>query len=675
MKKSIFLVGCLLFCLSVPFLSGCVHPPDHAQYVKNGKVYGQVRGTFRHKWWNYYERGLSFADGRFFEEAAQDLKHAIDKRETDQRMARTYGMHFVDYFPHRELGVVYYQKGNMEAAQKELSLSLSQYPTSKARFYLDRVRKGLMEKKGGEIAPPRLTVDLPEGDVWTREDPVMISGNVRDPHFVSAVKIQGSPIFMEGAQDQILFSKPLQLDHGRHTIQVEAVNLMGKTASRRMVIHVDRQGPVITIEDVSRETGSSSQQGPTLRCSIYDEAGVSELILNGRAVPIQKDREVLLTRQLPADSRVVEIVAIDRLGNRTSAHVDADIPSTGGKPLMIACAGSDMRGFLMAGIFGPKDKDPPRIVLKGWGDSVAETVYMDRVFIDGHAADDSAIQSLILNQEPILRRKGKRIFFNQVVRLKEGKNTVTIEAKDEAGNVATRELIVTRHIPKALQLAERLSMTVLPFGQKGEVSNASLSFQNNLIDALVNRNRFRLVERQKLDLILQEQKLSRSSLIDKKTALALGRLTAAQSIVTGDIVESGMGIEIVGRVIDTDTSEIVASEDVYDEVKGLEDLQTLAEGMAIRIHRRFPLLNGTVVRQKGKWIFTDIGDDKIGLQGRLIVYREELVKHPVTGKLLGYDNEIIGRARVVQVMPGMSKAELSDGEPASVKPLDKVISQ
>ena len=101
----------------------------------------------------------------------------------------------------------------------------------------------------------------------------------------------------------------------------------------------------------------------------------------------------------------------------------------------------------------------------------------------------------------------------------------------------------------------------------------------------------------------------------------------------------------------------------------------MAECMAIKIHRRFPLLSGTVIKQKGKWIFTDIGDDKIGLQGRLIVYHEEPIKHPVTGKLLGADNEILGRARVVQVMPGMSKAEITVGNPASVNPMDKVISQ
>jgi len=118
MKKSTSPVLCLLFLLAVSILCGCAHQPDRAAYTKDGKVYGQVRGTFRHKWWNYYERGLSFTDGRFFEEAVKDFNSAIAKREKDQRMARTYGMHFVDYFPHRELGIVHYQTGNLEAARR-----------------------------------------------------------------------------------------------------------------------------------------------------------------------------------------------------------------------------------------------------------------------------------------------------------------------------------------------------------------------------------------------------------------------------------------------------------------------------------------------------------------------------------------------------------------------------
>jgi hypothetical protein len=62
---------------------------------------------WRARWWNYYKRGTSYAAGEFWTEAIADLQQAIAQRSVDQRQARTYGLHFIDYFPHRELGIVY----------------------------------------------------------------------------------------------------------------------------------------------------------------------------------------------------------------------------------------------------------------------------------------------------------------------------------------------------------------------------------------------------------------------------------------------------------------------------------------------------------------------------------------------------------------------------------------
>ena len=136
-SQAIFFLITLVFATSV---LRCAPEPSKSSYMRNGKEYGKVGGAFfRHRWWNHYERGLSFAEGEFYQEALADLKEAISQREKDQRMARTYGMHFIDYFPHRELGIVYYQIGNLEKAREELQLSLSQFPTSKARYYLDRL--------------------------------------------------------------------------------------------------------------------------------------------------------------------------------------------------------------------------------------------------------------------------------------------------------------------------------------------------------------------------------------------------------------------------------------------------------------------------------------------------------------------------------------------------------
>ena len=128
--------------------------------IRDGVEYGKVRGAFRHRWWNYYERGLSYLEGRFYEEAIADFEEAIKQRSEDKRMARTYGMHFIDYFPNREMGLAHYLAGDYEKARKSLSLSNEQEPSAKAQYYLDRTRKQLLQRQGLPISAPEIAAYL-----------------------------------------------------------------------------------------------------------------------------------------------------------------------------------------------------------------------------------------------------------------------------------------------------------------------------------------------------------------------------------------------------------------------------------------------------------------------------------------------------------------------------------
>ncbi len=674
-KKMIYfaiLITTLAFC-------GCAvnSIPTH---VREGREYGKIDEAFRHKWWNYYKRGLSFAEGEYYKEAEADLREAMGRRMQDQRMARTYGMHFIDYFPHRELGIVHYLTQNFDTARKELELSLNQFPSAKARFYLDRVRKAIIGKQGKGASPPSLTLDFKTDEIWTRLDPVFISGTARDENYISEITIRGTPLFSEGSQKEFFFRERLALPQGRHEIEITAQNLPGRKTTQKVIFHIDREGPTITIEAVHIDVGDTG--GIKISGSAYDDAGVSELSINGQSTDIRQETEIFFTESIMTDKSELELSAKDRLGNRTTAKIplnssvvrdlsqlSTDMPGS----VMLASAASDTDSFFLSTIFGPKDKIAPDINLKGWTDT--QTVFLKKIYLEGKVSDESKIVSLGVNGTPILRREGQLVFFGHLAELSQGKNEILIEARDEAGNTASKKISVTRKIPKALELEERLSITVLPFEQSGEVSEFSVSFQDNLINALVNQNRFRMIERTQLDMILREQKLSRTKLIDRNTALKLGNLIAARSILTGSIVETRTGIEIVARMIDTETSEILATQDVYNELKDLVALKTLSEGMAIKFHRDFPLVDGLVIQQKGDYIFIDLGQDMVKLQRRFIAYREEPIKHPVTGKILGSDNVITGYMRVTQVTKYLSKAKILDRDAASIKPLDKVIAE
>ena len=495
-------------------------------------------------------------------------------------------------------------------------------------------------------------------------------GAAEDENYIKGLKINKTPLFLEESRRRIEFKKELLLPQGRHVVEVEAENLVGKVSRQQIDIIVDREGPIISLDQIRFE-GGTAQRRAVIQGTMYDGAGVSGLQINGRDIALETGVEVSFMKTLPLTEGELEFIAKDSLGNLTTAQVSLDAFSIHkAKPVMLAWSGSDK---IISQLMAARDNRGPSISLKGWTQN--QTVFLEKVYLEGQVSDQDKIVSLSINQKSVLRRKGNLILFSQFVELVPGDNKVLIRAQDERGNVDRETITINRKIPQALQLNERLSTMVLPFEQGGILSQVAVTFQDLMINALVNQDRFRVVERNKLDVLLEEQNRSQTELFDQSTAINLGRLIAANSILAGSIIKTRTGIEIVARLIDTETSMIMATADVYDEKDDLLTLNMLSEALAIKFHREFPMANGLVIKTGKDHIFTDLGIDKTKLQRRLIVYREEPIKHPVTGKLLGADNVILGRVRVVQVMPELSKAKILDVETGAIKQMDKVITE
>ena len=87
-------------------------------------------------YWEYYTDGLSFSEAGKWEEAINTFQKAISMDTKDRSKTRTYGMHFIEYFPHRELGIVYFHLKQIEKAKEELEKSLSMEKSPKAQEYL-----------------------------------------------------------------------------------------------------------------------------------------------------------------------------------------------------------------------------------------------------------------------------------------------------------------------------------------------------------------------------------------------------------------------------------------------------------------------------------------------------------------------------------------------------------
>ena len=145
-----FVIRCLGLS-SLLACAGCGREQAVVPQIKDGVTYGITNVPFRHRWWHYQERGLSWARGGFWEYAETDLRACLRLRQEDSRRARTYGMHFVQCFAHRELGAVLLAQGQLDEAEQEVRLSLEQEPSAKALALLKEIEQARAAVSGGML--------------------------------------------------------------------------------------------------------------------------------------------------------------------------------------------------------------------------------------------------------------------------------------------------------------------------------------------------------------------------------------------------------------------------------------------------------------------------------------------------------------------------------------------
>jgi hypothetical protein len=249
-----------------------------------------------------------------------------------------------------------------------------------------------------------------------------------------------------------------------------------------------------------------------------------------------------------------------------------------------------------------------------------------------------------------------------MVKLKEGSNKIVVEATDASGNKSAASFNVKRVVPSSRQNSARMSLSILPFS--GRIKNATVQDMADdfLVAALVDQKRFQIVEREKLKQILQEQKLSKEHLTDPEHSIQVGRLLSADAMLATTIAEGAKSVEIITRLVSTETAEVMETKDAYIEDKSLAAVKELMEGLASKLTLGFPVVEGIVVKREKGTVFSDLGSSS-GVRKSMTaaVYRRgKEIKHPVTGKSLGWDMVKIGDGIFEDVQDGFSKIHLND---------------
>jgi len=124
-------------------------------------------------------------------------------------------------------------------------------------------------------------------------------------------------------------------------------------------------------------------------------------------------------------------------------------------------------------------------------------------------------------------------------------------------------LAVVAPSPAAAQGGSKPTVAVLPFNNnaigaaQAELAPLSKGVQDLLIGELAANDGIRVVERDQIQKIVDELKLSQSDLADKATAVKIGKLIGAHHMVTGGFVTDRKGtMTLVTRVFSVETSEL-----------------------------------------------------------------------------------------------------------------------
>lgn len=273
-----------------------------------------------------------------------------------------------------------------------------------------------------------------------------------------------------------------------------------------------------------------------------------------------------------------------------------------------------------------------------------------------------------------------------------------------AGAIHAQSLDRSLHLPPGWndEYFERLDQGITPRTvvavmdfSGGELLQSHLQFRMSdmLITALVRAGRFTVVERGRLDMVMEELTLQESDRIDPATAAQVGRLLGAELVVFGmvtsateqlvdkfayDEVQVEVAVDI--RAVSTTDGRVVISE----SAQGSDDARiiTTADGRVISgptdydplyvratvaaleqvsdlVSNAAPLI-GFVISVRDRSVVIDLGAGRgVQLNDRFIVFRrgQELL-HPVTNERIGWEKTVLAVLEVRVVEASLSTGEV-----------------
>ena len=106
-------------------------------------------------------------------------------------------------------------------------------------------------------------------------------------------------------------------------------------------------------------------------------------------------------------------------------------------------------------------------------------------------------------------------------------------------------------------LSAQPSIAILDFQGKGVSEIEASALTDRLASELFNLGRFKLIEREQMNELLEEQGFQQTGCVSSECAVEVGMMVGAEQIVTGSISKIGDLFSVATRIVDVETGEIL----------------------------------------------------------------------------------------------------------------------
>ena len=671
----------------ITLYTGCsVNPPKPCKV--NGKVYGVYDGMFRGKWWNYYQIGTSYIEGLCLKEAEKVLKIALNKNNKDERDVVTYGMHRIDYFPHRELGIVLYHQQKYTKAINELEASISTEKSGRSLHYLNKARRAFVLYSFQDKEHPKILIySDTQKNIVTNNYLYPVEGEIIDNNFVNCFSIDDTEIKIEEVLPKINFRKNVLLKPGKNVIRLKACDVVKNTYEKKLLITLDINGPAIGIQSLMHK----DQNKYDFKCSVYDISGIQSILIyldDQIQYQIKKKQKLIhISKQLIINNNRSKVLveAKDSIGNISQYSFSlAEIHKKNFEKVEVS-------SLLASNTFIPKivkvekNIQEPRPLIQLSNISEKEDIYVDELNTQVKISNSKPIKKIeiYVNDDQVAPELPPYIvgkLFCQSIKfyLKDGKNIIRIIAYDKKKN--EKKYIITQ---KRINNPE----TMLPVAMiPAVIDQKNSKYKSRILYWLNKEKRFTIIPMQDIDELSQwHNKSSQVDLIscinkgeiqpppwylqwsfEKRTSfkeaiihsnnpktlkIDFGFFEIETEFLEKKKVYKLKSLEILIDLYDFESyRRPIASLKIYKEdIDEAALTENVCQSLAQEFFKKFPILQGRITNDlNNNRIFIHNGKNRnIQIGMRFAIYEKVFVKNIIEQKFAFSDISLISEAKII----------------------------